>query len=399
MTSSPCTQTTATTGDPTPALANRRGLFTLSNQAPTQALSVYIQGEVLMPQWHYQKNGARHVAMTDEEISALIEQRTIDGNTLVWTPTLGAWTPLAQTDLARFLQTITTPPPLPGSSVSNTVVWLLAVAPFVGLMLEGMIGSMTAGNPAYAEQAAIAAIASGEFFYVTLALNIGLSLFDELRLKRAGTDTSGFGKMAFIVPVYLWKRAKSLGQKPTYFYVWIAVFAIALLTAMSAGEGSPDLSTHSESSSTEPYEATPVVPSKPSVAIVPISDDRFVAAGGSLQVVESNGQRLLTFGGEPVQAVTDDLVQLHTAYRYGDRDIVLVTHACGGSGCRFTKFVLVDIPAHGSAKLIQDERLTIDVDSAAPDIYVQSDGSLLIAFYAQGGTQRFRYANGMLNPV
>jgi hypothetical protein len=30
-------------------------------------------------------------------------------------------------------------------------------------------------------------------------------------------DTTTFGKLAWLVPFYLWRRAKTLGQKPAYF--------------------------------------------------------------------------------------------------------------------------------------------------------------------------------------
>lgn len=38
-------------------------------------------------------------------------------------------------------------------------------------------------------------------------LNIALSTWDERRLRQAGIDTSAFGP-AFLVPVYLFKRAR-----------------------------------------------------------------------------------------------------------------------------------------------------------------------------------------------
>ncbi|MBJ4125674.1 DUF4339 domain-containing protein, partial [Salmonella enterica subsp. enterica serovar Rissen] len=33
------------------------------------------------------------------------------------------------------------------------------------------------------------------------------------------------------VPFYLWRRAKALGQKPAYFWVWLVMLILVLLTA------------------------------------------------------------------------------------------------------------------------------------------------------------------------
>lgn len=57
-------------------------------------------------------------------------------------------------------------------------------------------------------------------------------MLDERRLRRAGVDTSRFGKIVFIVPVYLWKRAIALNQTPAYFWTWIALFSATLLAGV-----------------------------------------------------------------------------------------------------------------------------------------------------------------------
>lgn len=65
--------------------------------------------------------------------------------------------------------------------------------------------------------------------FITLALNVGLSYFDEGRLNRAGYDTGKFKAMAWLVPVYLYKRAKALNQSLGYFIVWMACFVLTML--------------------------------------------------------------------------------------------------------------------------------------------------------------------------
>tara|TARA_R110000851_G_scaffold315514_1_gene478029 strand:+ start:13027 stop:13377 length:351 start_codon:yes stop_codon:yes gene_type:complete len=109
--------------------------------------------------------------------------------------------------------------------INNTWVWLLASAPVIGLLLEAFIAGITATSEHMLEQNLL----NQKFWYVTLIINIAFAVIDERKLKQAGVDTKAFGKIVFLIPVYLWMRAKALAQKPTYFWVWIALFVITTL--------------------------------------------------------------------------------------------------------------------------------------------------------------------------
>lgn len=174
--------------------------------------------------WHYEQNGQRLSGATVDDMYSLIMQRKIDGNTLVWSEGFTDWTKLQETELATHLAAIKTPPPLPASKINNTVVWILAAAPIIGLFLEGFIAGLIGKNEFEVEMA----INEHHYWYVTLILNIGLGILDERRLKAAGIDTGAFGKTVFIIPVYLWKRAKSLNQSPAYFWIWLGLFVLSL---------------------------------------------------------------------------------------------------------------------------------------------------------------------------
>lgn len=184
-----------------------------------------------MNTWHYEKDGSRIGPVPDAEIQNLIRQRALSADTLVWKPGLTAWHALRDTELAAHLDTSSVPPALPAARISNVVVWLLAFAPLIGLMLEAMIGGALAPDDDLAGLAGQIAVKTGQYWWVTVLLNIGLSVLDERRLKRAGIDTSRFGRLVFIVPVYLWQRAKALGQTPSYFWTWMGLFALTLLAA------------------------------------------------------------------------------------------------------------------------------------------------------------------------
>ena len=72
------------------------------------------------------------------------------------------------------------------------------------------------------------AVSGGQYWFITLLLNIALGYLDERRLRKAGVDTTMFGKLAWLVPFYLWQRAKTLGQKPAYFWVWLVMLALTV---------------------------------------------------------------------------------------------------------------------------------------------------------------------------
>jgi len=181
-----------------------------------------------MKSWHYEKDGQRHGAVSNIDIDALINQREIDGRTLVWTDGFLDWTPLAQTELAAYLKASGAPPALPGNKINNTVVWILALAPLIGFLLQCFIAGMSNDADSMSNEAFMDVVQSSHLGWVTLVLNLGLSWLDEKNLKKAGIDTTKFGKTFILIPIYLWKRAKSLNQSPAYFWVWMATFALTL---------------------------------------------------------------------------------------------------------------------------------------------------------------------------
>lgn len=111
----------------------------------------------------------------------------------------------------------------------DAVVWTLAFAPLIGEALAWVLAHALHAT-AYAAETALG---SGRYFWVPLLLNIGLCVTDEKRLAKAGVDTQRLGS-AFLVPVYLFKRAALLGhQPPAYFIVWVVCFAAALLGTLA----------------------------------------------------------------------------------------------------------------------------------------------------------------------
>lgn len=178
-------------------------------------------------QWYYEKSGKRVWGISEKEIAALINLGTLSHGTSVWKKQFKDWMKIENTELKIYLDEIS-PPPLASEHISNTIVWILAFAPFLGLLLEYFVaGVVYAENPIMAETAT----ASSEFWYVTILLNISLSILDEKRLKNAGINTANFKGLTWLVPVYLYKRAKSLKQGLGYFVVWLTWFVLVVLQA------------------------------------------------------------------------------------------------------------------------------------------------------------------------
>jgi hypothetical protein len=84
---------------------------------------------------------------------------------------------------------------------NNALVWILAWIPLIGTLFE--FGTL-----------------------VFLVINIVLCLIDENQLEKAGYETSSLGS-AWLIPVYLYKRAKMLGNSLAYFIVWCVCFGLS----------------------------------------------------------------------------------------------------------------------------------------------------------------------------
>ncbi|MGW8186052.1 MAG: hypothetical protein ACWGNK_02260 [Desulfobacterales bacterium] len=96
------------------------------------------------------------------------------------------------------------------ASVDNLIVWLLALSPIVGIFFE-MLGIVLIGVPWLIVPDVIA-----------LALSIYLGYMDRKKLRAMGHDTSKLGP-PWLVPIYLFKRARRFKHKLTYFIIWCAL--------------------------------------------------------------------------------------------------------------------------------------------------------------------------------
>lgn len=137
-----------------------------------------------------------------------------------------------------------------------------------------------------------------------------------------------------------------------------------------------------------------------SVRVIQVRDNRVSTVAGDLRAASEDpsgeGTKRLLLNGKALDQISDDHITLLTVYRYDDRDVVLFTHACGGSACGFTSIGILELPAQGMPRLIASRELTINTDGAEPDVRVQPDGGLLLSFEGQTSPQRWRYLAGQL---
>ena len=167
-----------------------------------------------LPIWHYSSQGKRYGPITDITLIDLIHSKKITEESMVWNSTLSDWIPILGSEFGKYIRDPTQPPPLTGGAVNNTYVWILAFAPFLGMILE-VIVAISLPFPAK------------NIWIVTVALNLILSYLDEQKLKHAGYDISKLGSF-FIVPLYLYNRTKLLKQNYGYFITWCIVFLLLL---------------------------------------------------------------------------------------------------------------------------------------------------------------------------
>lgn len=174
--------------------------------------------------WYYEWSGQRLGPLSAAEMQALIAKATLTRGSLVWRSGLEAWTPIESTELGEQLK-LTTPPPLDGARVNNNVVWLLAVSPLlIGALRYGLALFDAHGNELLADRL----LAQNRYWAAGPIVSIALSYWDEAVLKKAGVNTRLLGQ-AWLVPVYLFKRAKALAQTPAYAWVWVGLFVLGLL--------------------------------------------------------------------------------------------------------------------------------------------------------------------------
>ncbi|MFS8050876.1 DUF4339 domain-containing protein [Rhizobium sp. BR 314] len=157
--------------------------------------------------WHYNLNGTSIGPVGREKLDGLIDDGTLNENTLVWNDTFGSdWRRIG--DVSDFRDP-SRPPPLPLSAVNDFWVWVIAFVPIIGTVIEAVV----AGNDMNTKGAVVGyAVANALFSYL-----------DEKSIRKSGRKVPvSWGLGLFLAPAYLFVRAKRLGKNQATLLVWVA---------------------------------------------------------------------------------------------------------------------------------------------------------------------------------
>lgn len=179
--------------------------------------------ENLKLEWFYESNGNRVGPVDIEEVRAKYDIGIINDNTEVWRPGYSDWKKIRETEVFEQIG-ISTPPPLSGSKVNNSFVWILAFVPVIGAIFLYFIRLNFNDIPSYVDT------------ILFIILNSIFAGIDEYKLKKAGYEAHNFFWAIFLVPVYLWKRATIAKQSRSYFWVWVIVFVLLICFNLVAEE-------------------------------------------------------------------------------------------------------------------------------------------------------------------
>ena len=108
------------------------------------------------------------------------------------------------------------------ASTNRLIAWLIACVPLMGSLIELLTGL---GEARFGASA---------FLYCVL--NSILCSIDESRLKKQGFDTSSCSWFwgALLVPVYIYRRARLVGDDNSYFIGWFVMLGLSVFVDMCA---------------------------------------------------------------------------------------------------------------------------------------------------------------------
>lgn len=157
----------------------------------------------------------------EAELQRLLAVGTITRDTLVLNSNIGRdFLPLGDTVLAP---TATEPPPLPARAVDDSLVWLLVAIPLGSAILEQATGRTSTSLWGWP--------------LAIFLVNVAVSVLDERRVIRSGVSNRSIrlGAWVWLVPVYLYQRARALKGPRYYVWAWLASFAASLVVGGEAG--------------------------------------------------------------------------------------------------------------------------------------------------------------------
>lgn len=177
--------------------------------------------------WHYQ-DGERAAGPVDEQaIRERLRNGRMRAGTLVWCEGMATWAPVEHTLFAADVPLSPSGSSLPSgtatpAAVPSRAAWLVAAMPLGFLVLSAVPGIGLIGLLAY----------------------IGLAIYDREQFKQAGRlPSKAYWWMILLgaigAPVYLYLRARQLGDRWHYTIASVLSLLLFFSAAMLAGTGVP----------------------------------------------------------------------------------------------------------------------------------------------------------------
>ncbi len=180
------------------------------------------------PGWYIMQGVSRTGPFSLGQAIAIFKAKGLRPDTMVWTPGFDEWRMAKDTAIAAHMRSYAPLPPL-----SNIIIWLAALSPILGMFIASYIFSVTYDQQemqTYTHEQMLDVMLKLALIRVSFQTLMGA--VDIYLLKKAGYQVFGMVVwMLLLFPVYLFLRAKKLGQKQTYLLVWLASLLIVFFIA------------------------------------------------------------------------------------------------------------------------------------------------------------------------
>lgn len=170
-------------------------------------------------EWYFEHEGTRQGPVTIEALRARFLDQTAKPDTLVWTPSFGpTWKPATQVEAMTGAGAV--PPPLPPRrpKVSSFWAWVIAVVPIIGAGIQ-LVVTADGADPKL--------LAVTPFLY--FVAYTALSAFDSSLIRSRDASMGTPIVWAWLAPLYLYKRARLLGQSLATLWTWVAAVLIGIV--------------------------------------------------------------------------------------------------------------------------------------------------------------------------
>lgn len=169
------------------------------------------------PGWYYDGGGHRKGPVSSDRLHDLVTRGDLSAQALIWKE--GSERGWEKYDVHFPKKEPSGPPPLPVTSANDTLAWVLVATPVLFALVDIKMPS------------AIRSLGSYDtiFLLATILINSAISGVDALYVRRVSQSYNDSAFWFWLIPVYLYKRMRALGQGMTYFPAWFVAFVASII--------------------------------------------------------------------------------------------------------------------------------------------------------------------------